>query len=268
MSALMKLLLGADPELFVEQDGVIKSAHGLVQGDKENPFPVIDGAVQVDGMALEFNINPAADENEFYHNITSVVKQLSAMVPTYRVLAVPVAHFTEEYIKAQPVMATELGCTPDFNAWTGTENPRPNGTVNFRTGAGHVHIGWTTGQDVYDQQHLEMCHMAVKQLDVYLGIPSVLFDSSTQRRELYGKAGAYRPKSYGVEYRVLSNMWVGSEKLTRWVYRTTIKALRELEAGNNVFEQINQDIQHIINTSDVEAARSLCYKYDLEIPEV
>jgi len=59
----MKILVGCDPELFVKKDGVLVSAHGLVQGSKEHPFRVSKGAVQVDGMALEFNIDPAEDEN-------------------------------------------------------------------------------------------------------------------------------------------------------------------------------------------------------------
>ena len=52
----MNILIGADPELFVKKDGVVVSGHDLIQGTKADPFPVQDGAVQVDGMALEFNI--------------------------------------------------------------------------------------------------------------------------------------------------------------------------------------------------------------------
>lgn len=263
----LQVLVGCDPEVFVQQGGVFKSAFGLVQGDKDNPFPVTKGAVQVDGMALEFNTDPASSEEEFVFNVTSVLDQLKAMVPDYRVLAVPVATFDADYMKAQPEKATELGCTPDFNAYTSRENERPNGDVNFRTGAGHVHIGWTHGADIYDAHHRMLCETVIKQMDVVLGLPSVLFDSAVQRRELYGKAGAYRPKSYGVEYRVLSNVWVGSESLTRWVYRATLHGMRELEAGNNLFEQV-EDIQRIINSSDVEAAKEWCAKLGLEVPEV
>lgn len=263
----LDILIGADPENFIMQDGVFKSAYGLIPGDKETPFPVKNGAVQVDGMALEFNIDPAATEEEFVYNVNSVLSQLKEMVPEYRVLAVPVATFDPDYMKAQPEKATELGCTPDYNAYTHMENERPNGAVNFRTGAGHIHIGWTNKASIYSDDHLALCELVVKQMDVLLGIPSLLFDDSVQRRELYGKAGAYRPKSYGVEYRVLSNVWVGSESLTRWVYRTTLKAMRELEAGNHIFEQV-ENVQHIINTSDVEAAKEICLKLGLEIPEV
>lgn len=263
----LNILIGCDPEVAIQQNGIFKSAYGVIEGDKDNPYPVKNGAVQVDGMLLEFNTDPASTEEEFVYNVTSVLSQLKAMVPQYKVLAVPVATFDADYMKAQPNKATELGCTPDYNAYTSKENERPNGEVNFRTGAGHVHIGWTQGEHPYGEDHRALCETVVKQMDVFLGLPSVLFDSSVQRRELYGKAGAYRPKSYGVEYRVLSNAWVGSENLTRWVYRATMKAMRELEAGNHLYEQV-ADIQRIINTSDVEAARALCAKLNLELPEV
>ena len=62
----MQLLLGADPEAFVvlKDGGIPVSAHGLLPGTKDKPFPVEKGAVQVDGMAAEFNIEPAATEDE------------------------------------------------------------------------------------------------------------------------------------------------------------------------------------------------------------
>lgn len=267
--SIASFLVGADPEVFVEQGGVFKSAFGLIKGDKANPTPVKNGAVQVDGMALEFNINPASSEDEFVHNIGSVLSQLTAMVPEYRVVATPVAHFGEEYIKQQPVEATELGCNPDFNAYTAEENPRPNGDQPFRTGAGHVHIGWTNGANVRDPNHFTMCIYAIKQLDVFLGIPSVVYDGNTQRREMYGKAGAFRPKPYGVEYRVLSNAWLTSPTLQAWVYRATQAAMRALEAGQNLYEEIGDErINAIINNSDKEAAWEIINKYGLEVVEV
>ena len=54
--------VGADPEIFLgDADGGLVSAYGLIKGDKEHPFPVTNGAVQVDGMAAEFNIDPDRD---------------------------------------------------------------------------------------------------------------------------------------------------------------------------------------------------------------
>lgn len=235
----LDILVGADPEVFVRKVGKkqFQSAHGLIQGDKKNPQKVHLGAVQVDGMALEFNIDPAKNEKEFITNITEVMRIMGEMVPGYEMVAQPVANFTQAVMNKQPKEALELGCEPDFNAWAeGQVNPRPNGDVNFRTGAGHVHIGWTNGVDINDPGHREACIMAAKQLDYYLGLGSLLFDSDTKRRTLYGAAGAYRPKPYGVEYRVLSNAWLQSEELMAWVYRMTIKGINDLFEGKAAYK--------------------------------
>ena len=52
-----KFTIGADPEVFVADSltNTFVSAHDLVPGTKLEPFAVNKGAVQVDGMALEFN---------------------------------------------------------------------------------------------------------------------------------------------------------------------------------------------------------------------
>jgi hypothetical protein len=263
----MQVLLGADPEVFMMQAGKFISAHGMIQGDKEQPFPVKDGAVQVDGMALEFNIDPADSEATFVANIDSVMAQLKDMVPDHEVVVTPVAHFGSEYIQAQPMEARELGCDPDYNAYTERENSPPNEELPFRTGAGHVHIGWTQGMNVRDPMHFSSCISIIKQLDFHLGLVSLLYDDETQRRAMYGAAGAFRPKPYGVEYRTLSNAWLASPELTAWVWRASQAAVSSVMAGSNLSEQYG-DIQTIINNSDVASAKLLIEEIGLEVPDV
>lgn len=228
----IEILVGADPEVFMVNEKGFVSAHGAIPGTKKAPYKVDKGAVQVDGMALEFNIDPAKNEEEFVANLNAVMAILKDMVPGYELAAVPVAEFGAEYIASQPLEAIELGCDPDFNAWdNGAANPRPDGNASFRTGAGHVHIGWGSGFDVNDPEHLQACIMLTKQLDYYLGLGSLLYDDDTKRRTLYGAFGAFRPKPYGMEYRVLSNAWLKSDKLMSWVFRTTKKAFDDLVKG-------------------------------------
>lgn len=253
---MSKILVGCDPEVFVAQKGLFKSAYNLIMGDKKHPQKVRSGAVQVDGMALEFNIDPAGSEDEFCFNVQDVFAQMSAMVPTYDVVVSPVAHFTNEYMLTQPPEALELGCDPDYNAWTQQANDRPNGNRPMRTAAGHIHIGWTDGQDIDDPAHKGMCHQIARQLDFYLGLPSLEYDNDVERREMYGKAGAVRYKPYGVEYRTLSNAWLKSETLMRWVYQNTIKGVESVLAGSNLAKKYG-DIQGIINTSDIKLAREI-----------
>ena len=260
----MKVLIGADPEVFVSKDGMIVSGHNLIPGTKKEPFAVKDGAVQVDGMALEFNINPSGSEDSFVHNINSVLKQLSSMVPDHKLLIEATADFSPEYLKTQPPEALELGCDPDFNAYTGHTNEAPDGEGNMRTAAGHIHLGWGEGFDVQDGTHQHACCTLIKQLDIFLGLPSLIFDTNNKRRAMYGKAGAFRPKSYGAEYRVLSNAWVGDEALTRYVYRNAQAATKLLLSGRNLFSEGFDKAQDIINKGDDKEAIA----YLKTIPEV
>lgn len=260
----MEILVGCDPEVFVKQGGVFKSAHGLIKGDKANPQKVHRGAVQVDGMALEFNIDPAHSEDEFCLNVQDVFNTMKLMVPDYEVVAVPVAHFAPDYIKNQPAAALELGCDPDFNGWNGMVNNKPNGERPMRTASGHIHIGWTKGADINDPAHIEQCNAAIRQMDFYLGLPSLAYDDDQERREMYGKAGCCRYKPYGTEYRTLSNAWLKSEALMRWVYRNTLAGMNELIKGNALATKYG-DIQDLINSGNKKEAMKIIRAENIEV---
>jgi Phage phiEco32-like COOH.NH2 ligase-type 2 len=253
----MNILIGCDPEVFVKKGGTFLSAHGLIKGDKKNPFKVNKGAVQVDGMALEFNIDPAHSEDEFCINVQEVYNTLKKMVPGYEVVAEPVAHFTVEYMQQQPMEALELGCDPDYNGWTGAPNEKPDGFRPFRTASGHIHVGWGNGFNPDDFEHQGKCNAVARQLDFYLGLPSLFYDEDVQRREMYGKGGCLRYKPYGMEYRTLSNAWLNSKKRMAWVYNNAIIGVNALlEEGKALYEKYG-DIQDIINNSDKKAAKKI-----------
>lgn len=261
---MTQILVGCDPEFFVKQKGIFKSAFGLIKGDKKNPQRVNRGAVQVDGMALEFNIDPAASEDEFCVSINTVLDQMRLLVPDHEFAMVPVATFTQEYMKTQPKEALELGCDPDFNAWSGDANPKPDGDRPFRTASGHIHIGWTNGQSIDDLGHVNVCRDVVKQMDFFLGLPSLMYDADTQRREMYGKAGCCRFKPYGVEYRTLSNAWLTDDKRKAWVFRAVQAGVAAFEKGRCLYEKYG-DIQDIINNSDVAKAKAIIKYEQLEV---
>jgi hypothetical protein len=235
----IEFMLGADPELFIveRKTGKLVSAHGMFQGSKEKPFLVPHGAVQVDGMAAEFNIDPAKTANEFVRNIKSVMHTLQKIVGCkYDLVAMPTAHFGKEMIDAQPDEAKELGCDPDFNAWTGRQNPTPDVEAPYRTGAGHLHIGWTKGVDANSEEHANICQHLIRNLDLYT-TPFLALEDDVLRRKLYGQAGAYRPKSYGVEYRTPSNVWLTNERTMRLMWALAMGAIKSCVIGGNVMRQ-------------------------------
>lgn len=272
----LPVLVGADPELFMQNPntGEFISASDYaclarIPGTKHEPFKVPYGAVQIDGTALEFNIDPAKTVDEFVGYIRSVRKTLTEMVPGYNVLAVPVARFDANYFKFEvPTSAQELGCNPDYNGWSEDMNPRPDSAGEpMRTASGHLHIGWTEGQDIEDKDYFLKCCKFARQLDYYLGMYSLLWDKDGTRRQLYGKAGAFRPKSYGMEYRVLSNRWLDSEPLMRWVYNTVQCAMADA-FYNNWAEDFYGDLaQHVINNNETNWPKEVI-DFDLGLEEL
>lgn len=227
------ILIGADPELFaVDEKNNPVSVHDLIQGDKWSPVKVPHGAIQVDGVAAEFNIDPAASFDEFKRNIRHVQRLLDLSVMAknskLRLVAQPSVFFTESYLNSLPITVRELGCNPDFNAYSGKENVKPNAASNMRTGAGHVHVSWfdTIDDLAINKKHFKDCCEIVKALDITVGEHSTVWDSDTKRQSLYGAPGAFRPKDYGLEYRVLSNAWLNQDWTMQFVYEA-VKATVE-----------------------------------------
>lgn len=227
--------VGCDPELFiVDGEGSPISAHDILPGNKIVPHHVPHGAVQVDGTAAEFNIQPARGSAQFSSNITSVLKMMSQMVkidhPDFQLRAMPVARFKPDYFETLPAEALMFGCEPDFQAWDSGNIQKFSGTVKpMRTGGGHIHIGWTQDELAFDQAHFYDCIQATKQMDSSLFLASLLWDSNQERRQVYGKMGSFRPKPYGVEYRPLSNVWVGDIRLHVFIFRTVDWAMKLLD---------------------------------------
>lgn len=236
----MKYSIGCDPEGFVkdEETGRMISAHDLIPGTKQLPHTVKYGAVQRDGVAAEFNTNPTDSVEEFSRNIFETYNELLRMIrtksPKYTLVFQPTAVFDKKYFqKSIPPQYKVLGCDPDFDAYSGQPNPKPITSKPFRTGAGHLHIGWAVpGQHFNpDKDHMLRCQEITRQLDCALYIPSLLWDNDTKRRSLYGKVGSFRPKPYGLEYRPLSNAWVLNQYLHVFLFNTIQIAMNHYTQG-------------------------------------
>lgn len=230
--------IGADPEFFVKSGNDFISGHGFPCGSKQNPRQTEHGTVQCDGLALELNIRPSFTTNQFIMNFRGVLFDLDKIVKNWTkdgnrecyLVAEPVAVFSKDVMDRLPLYTKELGCNPDWSAYTGEANlaPQSEGLL-FRTGAGHLHVGWTEQAEGFE--HWEKCARLVKQLDYTVGLVTLLFDDEPRRRSLYGKAGAFRPKPYGLEYRVPSNAWCKSELLARTMFHGCMKAVELLNDG-------------------------------------
>ena len=237
----MTFTIGADPELFLKENGKAISAFGMVEGTKESPFKTPLGAYQVDGMALEFNIDPVQTGYQFEQFNLNIIRTIADMkdrvskngddTKKYGFNITATQDFDPEYLANQPKEALELGCDPDYNAYTGEVNPRPDGSVNFRTAAGHIHVGWGANIPTDNEEHREICNNFVKVLDATVGMFMTFIDRDPRRRELYGKAGALRYKPYGVEYRTPSNVWIVNRDRRECVYILVNKAIEIMKRG-------------------------------------
>lgn len=215
------LKIGADPELFLFKDDQPVSAHPYVPGTKDKPHPLKHGAIQLDGIALEINIDAAETAEEFEHNTIAVLAQADSFVPKGHTLrAVPHVNFEGEYFQTVPERFKELGCNPDFDAWSRKTNPPPDVRKwpNLRTGSGHLHFGYTSGEDVKDSDYFNECCSFVQMIDPIWSQWSQAWDQDSVRANLYGAPGAFRPKPYGIEYRRPSNAWLRYPRMYKWVF--------------------------------------------------
>lgn len=251
---------GADPELMLQSPkGQLISAIGIVPGTKKRPRKVLGGAVQHDNVMAEFNVNPADTSEELVDNMRSVLKELALLVAPNTLVVRASADFPEEELKHQK--ARVFGCDPDFDSWSMSMN-QIDGTAafsGFRSAGGHFHVGKRPEiAEMLDDPYGKV--EVVKMLDIFLGIPGVLLDpdpTAPARRKLYGKAGAHRPKPYGVEYRALGNFWVRSPGLASLIYELADVAVRLTHEGQSkkVIESIGaKTVVGIINNSNVKLA--------------
>lgn len=243
----IEFTLGADPEVFMGKDGQFVSAHDAVPGNKLKPYPVEKGAVQVDGMALEFNIDPASSYEQFQQNLDVVQQQLKGMIGDNEFLDSCSVHFEEDFLDTVPPENLVLGCEADFNGYTLSETPKPNEKALTRTAGGHVHIGGFNCNDPFNENHFNHCARLARILDETLGVYSVLWDKDDDRRSMYGQAGCFRPKTYGMEYRTLSNSWIFKPHLVKFVFDSTVEAIEKM--FDKSYEP-NKLVRDIINTSN------------------
>ncbi len=122
---------------------------------------------------------------------------------------------------------------------------------------GHISIGW---DNPTQEQQLDM----VKAMDATVGLESVLLDFDTERKKLYGKAGCFRFREYGIEYRSLSNFWIKSDESLKWSWDTTMKAIELVNSGKiEEVKELGVYIVEAINTNNKDLAQELLNKIEV-----
>jgi len=254
--------IGSDMELFArDRQGNHIALCGKIGGTKEQPLQV-DGLrngfmVQEDNVAFEFNIPPCNTERAFIDAIKTMRLHAENVLKDMDLFVSDKASIHFDVTQLTHPKALIFGCEADYNAYTREENPKPTpeDSPTLRTCGGHVHVG--TDVDAA---------LCIQNMDLVLGVPSVILDGgkeAMERRQRYGKAGALRPKGYGVEYRTLSNFWMFTDELVSWVYKQTERACQPKQMVKNA--DVN-DVQTCINTGDKTLATRLIEQYSIAMP--
>lgn len=261
------ITLGSDPEIFVENDkGEVVSAIGMLPGTKHKPHPITDEGhcVQIDNVAMEFNIPPSKTEDEFVHNIQYVLEYLEEIANINNVkLSNKVSYSLKDEELTHPD-AKVFGCDPDFNVYLQDINNQPKAKdSNLRCVGGHIHIG-------YPNPNFETSEKIVKAFDMFVALPAMLIDKDNRRRELYGKAGSFRIKDpWGLECRVLSNFWIHSEELIRWVYNKTVNAVNIVLDGEYIkYDKYSEQVRDIIDNNRIDQVEEMLNKLNLNKIEI
>lgn len=113
----------------------------------------------------------------------------------------------------------------------------------------HIHVGCDGGMAVDQIINL------VKYFDQYVCLPSIIIDTDTKRRSLYGKAGCFRVCEYGMEYRSLSSFMMSNDHLLSQVWDNTMNAIRHFNEGTPLMDP--DLIQDVINNNRIDVAKKL-----------
>jgi len=192
----------------------------------------------------------------------------------HQIVLKPSAKIQRAIIEAADPEARRFGCAPDFNAYTrSTNTPEMDASRHpFRYAGGHIHIGLSENKyrepnDAYlkvcqtEEGHLRV----VKLFDLLVTIPTLLLDNSPgaiRRRAKYGKAGCFRPTTYGIEYRTPSCWWLRSPMTVSIVYGLARLAwtITALGYDGDFFKAVKTDEQTVsgcINESDTKTVKEI-----------
>lgn len=254
-----EVTLGSDIEVFLQEreTGKLISSIGLIPGTKDRPHYIgKEGyAVETDNVSTEFLVPIFTTSKELKKHVHHMKGVITSMVSGHLEISDKASGiFTKDQLK--PAEAKRFGCDPDFNAWEdGVENAKPCiPNKRLRSNGMHIHIG-------YNNPMTSTSIELVKALDLILGLQSIFIDPDTERRQLYGKAGSFREKPYGVEYRVLSNYFIMHDDLMDFVVDGVYEAIDRI---NNMELVTDENIPIAIDNGDKDLAIKILDAHKVE----
>lgn len=141
---LDNITIGADPELFITNNNSTISAVNLIPGTKKKPWKAEDMpegfALQTDNVLAEFNIPPVDNMDKFVCSIEYmkdyIRKYVKTINPAYDIKCSASEILPEEELQTKQSLM--FGCDVDYNAYTESTNPKPQGTATNLRSAGQM----------------------------------------------------------------------------------------------------------------------------------
>lgn len=250
-----KATIGYDVE-FPVRDKVTKeyiSAIPFIAGTKKNPLKTKHGFIHHDNVLAEIGGNPAVTEEAFVNSVTKAMMDLQVYLHDKGLEPVRESFIEYETSELATPEAMQFGCEAEYCVYNEdvfapfTQDPALLG--NGRTAAGHIHMSLA-------RMDPDSVHATVKLCDALLGLYSVSRNpDGHKRRVFYGKAGTFRVKPYGMEYRVPDNFWTASKNHMRDIFKLA-KTVQEFnrKGPRNWVAQLKsevslQTIHNMINNS-------------------
>ena len=273
----MGFSFGSDPEFMIaDRNGNFVSAIKVFPtSSKDNKMQVNDGQyIFYDNVLLEMNVRPAKTLREFLQSFKECfdftqdqLKRKSMHIKVQASAKFPLP-------QCEDADACIFGCDPEFCIYNRTADNKimrieppalPMGNT-FRSCGGHIHIGHLIATVEHGDPG-----MVVKLMDGFVGATALLIDpdpTSADRRQLYGGAGTHRVSSYGLEYRTLSNFWLGAPRYVDVIYNLTRFVINQALTNPGAVDRIidDKDLQEIINKGKEKDAEELFKKLGRTLP--
>jgi len=250
---------GSDPEFALSKDNKFYSAIEILRNNIQNRLKIKGHEFYYDNVLAECAIKPSFSKEETIKNFEECFKIYSNLVYPFKLETISSVDFNSDQLLHPD--AKKVGCAGDFCAYTMKQMEGPVNEIsnkNLRSCGGHIHVGdqslVTDGPEPI---------LFVYMLDFFIGIPSIWLDndeSSVKRKSIYGQAGRYRVKTYGIEYRSLGNFWLKSPELVSLIYDLTDFCVDFVKKGN-AWEFWNFDIEKFFESEDLADAWT-CKLYD------
>lgn len=258
------ITIGTDFEVpIIDKNNTPISAVGIVGGTKKEPLSIGNGCGrQEDNVAAEFTMPPSTDFDSFMGYIqyclnegTKIIKKFNS---DYRFYITSSLRYPESELRSEKAM--EFGCEESMcvHTFMPSFRPEPAEVGNLRTFGFHIHIGNIKEEYVED---------VVRWMDVLVGIPSLILDTDTERRKIYGNAGDFRFKPYGLEYRSLGSGLLANQESIRFVWDQTQVAVEQALKGNEIPIDMNL-VKDVIDNQITSEAEKIIEHFNIEVPTV